>query len=164
MKNHFIPTLTSSLVIEIFTNMVLYTPLLLGCSYRYIYTTPCDQGYRSKFQFIIIRPFLLKRWQGHSCQSDIIPVRLLRIEVKRQGHMFKDKKNGDHTAFHKHMLLCGCAYGNVRAVVLQRLHQARLMMDRLRACIVANYYSSAGQSKLWQVTNGNKNQLLKSSL
>lgn len=32
----------------------------------------------------------------------------------------------------------------------QRLNQTRLIMDRLRACIVANYYGSAGQTKLWQ--------------
>ncbi|XP_033733104.1 YEATS domain-containing protein 2-like [Pecten maximus] len=32
----------------------------------------------------------------------------------------------------------------------QRLNQTRLIMDRLRACIVANYYGSAGQTKPWQ--------------
>ncbi|XP_060074938.1 YEATS domain-containing protein 2-like [Ylistrum balloti] len=32
----------------------------------------------------------------------------------------------------------------------QRLNQSRIIMDRLRACIVANYYGSAGQTKLWQ--------------
>lgn len=33
----------------------------------------------------------------------------------------------------------------------QKLHQARQMMDRLRACIVAHFYSSAGQQKMFQV-------------
>ncbi|XP_055084352.1 YEATS domain-containing protein 2 isoform X5 [Periophthalmus magnuspinnatus] len=32
-------------------------------------------------------------------------------------------------------------------VINQRLHEARRMMDKLRACIVANYYASAGLSK-----------------
>ncbi|XP_021347557.1 YEATS domain-containing protein 2-like isoform X2 [Mizuhopecten yessoensis] len=35
----------------------------------------------------------------------------------------------------------------------QRLNQTRLIMDRLRACIVANYYGSAGQTKPWQQGN-----------
>lgn len=30
---------------------------------------------------------------------------------------------------------------------LQRLNEARRMMDKLRACIVANYYASAGMAK-----------------
>ncbi|TRY69742.1 hypothetical protein DNTS_035419 [Danionella cerebrum] len=33
-------------------------------------------------------------------------------------------------------------------VIGQRLNEARRMMDKLRACIVANYYASAGQSKV----------------
>ncbi|XP_015216774.2 YEATS domain-containing protein 2 isoform X1 [Lepisosteus oculatus] len=33
-------------------------------------------------------------------------------------------------------------------VIVQRLNEARRMMDKLRACIVANYYASAGQPKV----------------
>ncbi|GAA6234792.1 YEATS domain-containing protein 2 isoform X1 [Lates japonicus] len=33
-------------------------------------------------------------------------------------------------------------------VISQRLNEARRMMDKLRACIVANYYANAGMSKL----------------
>ncbi|KAF7667527.1 hypothetical protein LDENG_00058370, partial [Lucifuga dentata] len=33
-------------------------------------------------------------------------------------------------------------------VISQRLNEARRMMDKLRACIVANYYASAGLTKL----------------
>ncbi|KAL4635963.1 YEATS domain-containing protein 2 [Arapaima gigas] len=33
-------------------------------------------------------------------------------------------------------------------VIAQRLNEARRMMDKLRACIVANYYASAGQPKV----------------
>ncbi|MGH0116606.1 UNVERIFIED_CONTAM: hypothetical protein FKN15_014806 [Acipenser sinensis] len=33
-------------------------------------------------------------------------------------------------------------------VIVQRLNEARRMMDKLRACIVANYYSNAGQPKV----------------
>ncbi|XP_076000921.1 YEATS domain-containing protein 2 isoform X2 [Genypterus blacodes] len=33
-------------------------------------------------------------------------------------------------------------------VISQRLNEARRMMDKLRACIVANYYANAGQTKL----------------
>uniref|UniRef100_A0A3Q3JRY1 YEATS domain-containing protein 2 n=1 Tax=Monopterus albus TaxID=43700 RepID=A0A3Q3JRY1_MONAL len=33
-------------------------------------------------------------------------------------------------------------------VISQRLHEARRMMDKLRACIVANYYASVGITKL----------------
>nr|XP_046264608.1 YEATS domain-containing protein 2 isoform X2 [Scatophagus argus] len=33
-------------------------------------------------------------------------------------------------------------------VISQRLNEARRMMDKLRACIVANYYASAGMSRL----------------
>lgn len=33
-------------------------------------------------------------------------------------------------------------------VISQRLHEARRMMDKLRACIVANYYASVGMTKL----------------
>ncbi|RXM31463.1 hypothetical protein EOD39_6967 [Acipenser ruthenus] len=39
-------------------------------------------------------------------------------------------------------------------VIVQRLSEARRMMDKLRACIVANYYSNAGQPKVskWSET------------
>lgn len=33
----------------------------------------------------------------------------------------------------------------------QRLNEARRMMDKLRACIVANYYANAGQPKVPEV-------------
>uniref|UniRef100_A0A8C9T6K9 YEATS domain-containing protein 2 n=1 Tax=Scleropages formosus TaxID=113540 RepID=A0A8C9T6K9_SCLFO len=36
-------------------------------------------------------------------------------------------------------------------VIGQRLNEARRMMDKLRACIVANYYASAGQPKVLEV-------------
>lgn len=36
-------------------------------------------------------------------------------------------------------------------IVWQRLNEARRMMDKLRACIVANYYASAGIPKLPEV-------------
>lgn len=39
----------------------------------------------------------------------------------------------------------------VVSLVLQRLNEARRMMDKLRACIVANYYANAGLSKLPEV-------------
>lgn len=35
--------------------------------------------------------------------------------------------------------------------LLQRLNEARRMMDKLRACIVANYYANAGLPKLQEV-------------
>lgn len=34
---------------------------------------------------------------------------------------------------------------------LQRLNEARRMMDKLRACIVANYFASAGMTKATEV-------------
>lgn len=37
--------------------------------------------------------------------------------------------------------------------MLQRLNEARRMMDKLRACIVANYYASAGITRLPEVTS-----------
>ena len=36
-------------------------------------------------------------------------------------------------------------------IVLQRLNEARRMMDKLRACIVANYYANAGMTRLPEV-------------
>ena len=36
-------------------------------------------------------------------------------------------------------------------IVLQRLNEARRMMDKLRACIVANYYASAGMTRVPEV-------------
>lgn len=36
--------------------------------------------------------------------------------------------------------------------ILQRLNEARRMMDKLRACIVANYYANAGMTKHPEVT------------
>lgn len=38
-------------------------------------------------------------------------------------------------------------------VISQRLNEARRMMDKLRACIVANYYASAGLTKLSEHTS-----------
>ncbi|XP_066565921.1 YEATS domain-containing protein 2 isoform X2 [Amia ocellicauda] len=37
-------------------------------------------------------------------------------------------------------------------IIMQRLNEARRMMDKLRACIVANYYASAGQPKMSEGT------------
>lgn len=35
---------------------------------------------------------------------------------------------------------------------LQRLNEARRMMDKLRACIVANYFANAGMPKVSEVS------------
>lgn len=35
---------------------------------------------------------------------------------------------------------------------LQRLNEARRMMDKLRACIVANYFANAGMTKVPEVS------------
>ncbi|KAJ8306924.1 hypothetical protein KUTeg_015008 [Tegillarca granosa] len=44
-------------------------------------------------------------------------------------------------------------------IIDQKLNQARQMMDRLRACIVANFYSSTGQQKMFQVKPGVQQQI-----
>lgn len=36
-------------------------------------------------------------------------------------------------------------------MLLQRLNEARRMMDKLRACIVANYFANAGMTKVAEV-------------
>lgn len=47
-------------------------------------------------------------------------------------------------------------------IVLQRLNEARRMMDKLRACIVANYYANAGMTRLPEVYSLYSRRLLAS--
>uniref|UniRef100_A0A8C9R7M8 YEATS domain-containing protein 2 n=1 Tax=Scleropages formosus TaxID=113540 RepID=A0A8C9R7M8_SCLFO len=44
-------------------------------------------------------------------------------------------------------------------VIGQRLNEARRMMDKLRACIVANYYASAGQPKVLEASRSDTSVL-----
>uniref|UniRef100_A0AAY4AMZ2 YEATS domain-containing protein n=1 Tax=Denticeps clupeoides TaxID=299321 RepID=A0AAY4AMZ2_9TELE len=44
-------------------------------------------------------------------------------------------------------------------VIGQRLNEARRMMDKLRACIVANYYASAGQPKVQEASKSDTSVL-----
>lgn len=41
---------------------------------------------------------------------------------------------------------------NIWLILLQRLNEARRMMDKLRACIVANYFANAGMTKVPEVS------------
>ncbi|XP_063075637.1 YEATS domain-containing protein 2 isoform X2 [Engraulis encrasicolus] len=45
-------------------------------------------------------------------------------------------------------------------VITQRLNEARRMMDKLRACIVANYYANAGQPKAPETTSRSSTSVL----
>ncbi|MGH0152350.1 UNVERIFIED_CONTAM: hypothetical protein FKN15_022279 [Acipenser sinensis] len=63
---------------------------------------------------------------------------ILKIEAIIKDQFSVEKKNKEHKI----------------EVIVQRLSEARRIMDKLRACIVANYYSNAGQPKVseWSET------------